>query len=537
MRLLSSTNIVRTVVTAVAICAMAAVWSCRGGGGGGDEQERLLRSVDSAAARQSEFLAAREQELKALKQQYMFADADGRTDLARRLSHEYYSYNLDTAAHYARVWEEGERRRGHRSERALASLYGARILLVQGQRTEAMNIADSALADTAYLPVRLAYYDFMGDATERAGQNPTQWYRLLAEQSDSLTSDGIYWRSAYLRWRGRYPEAIDMLKDNRKTVSADKHGEAITEYLIGSMYLLQNDTAAAISHIARSACRDLQTPVRDYRSLFNLANLLLSRGEAERAYRYISLAVEDANASGAYNNILAVNNIMPQILRAHEQVTQTDRRNHIALMWSIFALLVVLAIALWIALRSRNIEARMAVREKELNRSLRDINSELKTLNDKLRDSNRVKDAYLVQYFDLCSYFLDSYEKFRNGVSTAVRTKGAQGVEKYLAHADDSRELREFYSNFDSTFLNLFPDFVSGFNALIAPEAQVSLNPDGSMPNELRTFALIRLGITDSARLAAFLRRSLSTIYNYRVKMRNASLGPRNTFEDRVAAL
>ena len=111
-------------------------------------------------------------------------------------------------------------------------------------------------------------------------------------------------------------------------------------------------------------------------------------------------------------------------------------------------------------------------------------------------------------------------------------------MEKFLAsRQSDDFELKIFYSNFDETFLKIFPTFVESFNALLNPEARVEIGPDGHLPNELRTFALIRLGVTDSRQIADFLRRSVSTIYNYRVKFRNAALISRDDFEKAVTSI
>ena len=142
-----------------------------------------------------------------------------------------------------------------------------------------------------------------------------------------------------------------------------------------------------------------------------------------------------------------------------------------------------------------------------------------------------------MQYFDLCSEFVEALDRFRSNVSSTLRLKGVAGIEKLIATSGDDRELRRFYANFDDTFLSLFPGFVDKFNGLLQPDSRVHLGRDGSMTNELRTFALIRLGITDSEQIARLLRRSISTVYNYRVKMRNAALCPRGEFEDRVKSI
>ncbi|RYG51267.1 MAG: hypothetical protein EOO01_08880, partial [Chitinophagaceae bacterium] len=90
---------------------------------------------------------------------------------------------------------------------------------------------------------------------------------------------------------------------------------------------------------------------------------------------------------------------------------------------------------------------------------------------------------------------------------------------------------------FDTIFLNLFPDFVRDFNALLLPEERINLKAGELLNTELRIFALIRLGITDSAKIAAFLRYSLSTIYNYRTRARNRAAVSRDDFETRVMAI
>jgi hypothetical protein len=94
--------------------------------------------------------------------------------------------------------------------------------------------------------------------------------------------------------------------------------------------------------------------------------------------------------------------------------------------------------------------------------------------------------------------------------------------------------LIEFYQNFDNTFLHLFPNFVEELNDLLIPEERFHIKPGQFFNLELRIYALIRLGITDSVKIAAFLRCSTNTIYNYRTRNRNKALGSRDTFEDKV---
>ncbi|MBR5035945.1 MAG: transcriptional regulator, partial [Prevotella sp.] len=96
------------------------------------------------------------------------------------------------------------------------------------------------------------------------------------------------------------------------------------------------------------------------------------------------------------------------------------------------------------------------------------------------------------------------------------------------------KELEDLYVSFDSAFLNLFPNFVSDFNALLQPEERITLEEKDRLNTSLRIFALIRLGIDDSSKIADFLNYSVNTIYNYRARIKNGALGDREKFEQQV---
>ena len=95
-------------------------------------------------------------------------------------------------------------------------------------------------------------------------------------------------------------------------------------------------------------------------------------------------------------------------------------------------------------------------------------------------------------------------------------------------------ELKDFYRNFDRSFLQLYPDFVHEFNNLLLDEEKILLKKDELLNTELRIFALIRLGIDNSAKIAELLHYSANTIYNYRAKIKNKARISRNDFETRV---
>lgn len=170
------------------------------------------------------------------------------------------------------------------------------------------------------------------------------------------------------------------------------------------------------------------------------------------------------------------------------------------------------------------------------------LTEQLKTSNDNLSEANNaideiseLKEVYIGRYMDQCLVYIDKLDTYRKSIGKLLNSNRIDDLKKLLKSTslvDD--ELKLFYEQFDNTFLSLFPSFVEDFNKLLLPEEAIIPKKEGSLNTELRIFALIRLGISDSDSIAKFLRYSLTTIYNYRTKVRNKSLGDRNKLEAEV---
>ena len=136
---------------------------------------------------------------------------------------------------------------------------------------------------------------------------------------------------------------------------------------------------------------------------------------------------------------------------------------------------------------------------------------------------------------NLCSDYIDKIDDFRKRVNRMV--KGHEYEELYrLTKSSDMKNLEteNLYAAFDNAFLHLFPNFISDFNALLLPEEKIVVQGEYKLNTTLRIFALIRLGIEDSSRIAKFLRYSVNTIYNYRARVKSVAITHRDDFETRV---
>jgi len=135
----------------------------------------------------------------------------------------------------------------------------------------------------------------------------------------------------------------------------------------------------------------------------------------------------------------------------------------------------------------------------------------------------------------LDGFYIDKIENYRKLLYKKATQNDYATLTKILKSTTEvEAELEELYKNFDTIFLNIYPNFVTHFNALLEEDEPIRPKKGELLNTELRIFALIRLGITDSNKIAEFLRYSLRTVYNYRTKVRNKAKGERDTFEEKV---
>ena len=180
----------------------------------------------------------------------------------------------------------------------------------------------------------------------------------------------------------------------------------------------------------------------------------------------------------------------------------------------------------------------------ETNQLLSETNEQLRLAILREKDSSRVKDEYLGKFFSICSEYIDKLDNYRIKVYRKLKAKQYDDLLRMTASEQlKVDEVEELFDNFDTVFLRLFPTFVSEFNALLKPAERLSTTPprggrgkgkEERLTTDLRIFALIRLGIDESSKIAEFLRYSPNSIYAYRARIKNKAAGDRNDFERKV---
>lgn len=348
--------------------------------------------------------------------------------------------------------------------------------------------------------------------------------------------------------QGKSQEAICLLKNFLPRLKSNTREYAVATSILAFAYHVVGNKQKEMEARISSAIADIRAVVKENYSLCALAELLYGMGDLERANHYIKISMEDANYYTTRLRSSQNSKMLPLIDRAYQQekeIQQQRQRMFITgiCILSVFLLLTVLCV-LWQMKKLSYARKKVVAANsqlsilnselKKLNKSQHEANERLLHTNQTLTEANHIKEEYLGRFISLSSSYISKMEEYRR----ILNKQAAAGKleELYRTLKSDrfiNQELKEFYHNFDVSFLKIFPNFVEEFNRLLPVEEQLHPKNEELLVTELRIFALIRLGITDSARIAEFLRYSITTIYTYRSKLKNKSLC-KEDFEERV---
>ena len=174
---------------------------------------------------------------------------------------------------------------------------------------------------------------------------------------------------------------------------------------------------------------------------------------------------------------------------------------------------------------------------KDSNNELKDSNKALRNSNDELENTNTKRELMANAFIMLCYQYIERLESQRKLVIRKIRANQQNELLSTLSSSKRSTEENQnFLSQFDKIFLSLYPSFVKELNSLLIPEAQIELKEDNELTPSLRVAALVRLGVTESPKIAGILSYSLQTIYNYRSTLKNSAIDKEH-FEENLQKL
>lgn len=311
---------------------------------------------------------------------------------------------------------------------------------------------------------------------------------------------------------------------------------------MGNVYKQENDAERQYICFMISAICDMKNAIKENASLRSLAILMYERGDIDDAFMCIQFSMEDATFCNARLRTVEVSQIFPIIDNAYRNKIESKNKelSFFLIIISLLSCALIFAIV-YVYKQMNRISGirkelyRANIKLIEMNEELQEANSRKQEVNNELSEANRLKEVYIGQFLDLCSSYIDKLKAFKGNLNKKAAERKLDDLYKMLKSDEiiDS-ELSELYKIFDKVFLHLYPGFVEEFNSLLLPEERFVLENPLELNTELRIFALIRLRITDSGKIANFLHYSANTIYNYRTRVRNKAAVPRDDFENRV---
>jgi len=363
---------------------------------------------------------------------------------------------------------------------------------------------------------------------------------LLVLPLDSRHYNIVYTEKLYDD--GNIVESKKILTQMLSEIEGDTHEKAILYYALANVYKKENDKDMQYACYMISAICDIKNAIKENISMRELALLMYEKGDIYNAFKCIGLSMEDAMFSNSQQRTLEVSQIFPIIDAAYREKIESKNKELVTFIILISILSVFLIIlVIYVYKQMKRISGirkelyQTNLKLNDLNKDLQDNNVRLKQINNELYETNQLKEVYIGQFLDLCSEYINKLEKYKNTLNKkALERKFDELIKILKSNEIIDNELKALYENFDHIFLHLYPNFVDDFNSLLVDEARFELSNPNELNTELRIYALIRLGITDSSKIANFLHYSANTIYNYRTRLRNKSAVPREDFEYRV---
>ena len=567
-----SKSFITIILLVISICGASAKSSAALNSGLSTQQ--LLDSLDSSLGKSAAYTAEKERRISSLRRRLsQTANPEQRFWICRNLVDEYSSYNSDSALHYIDASTAVGRQTGRREWIDEMNLNRAYIYAATGLLAE----AESALneVDPRQMTPALAteYYNrllfVLTHKDQYLGKNSlTRPYSERAKAMlDSVSrlmqpSDPQYiW---FLAWRSmtdpaKTREAIPVVEKALESSTYSTREEAMNAWILSRLYELNGNSDMMMRYLILSAIADVRTSNKEIASLEEISNRLYQSNDLERANDYISHCLQLANDYKSRVRVGRLADLQYHITKAYSQRNDRQRRK----LNVYFIIALVFAAGLAVAMLFLYKQNRRIHRSKtELDRSNAQLNSkveelsqtrrQLKEANDRLeilyrnvRDEagelaagNDAKERYIADIFAICSDYISKLDEFRRNIYRKIVAHNFDEVKELTkSHELSHGEIKELYQNFDSIFLKVYPNFVDDFNTLLRPDERVAMKKPGVLTTELRIYALVRLGINDSVKIARFLHCSTQSVYNARMKMRNKSDISKEQFAEAVRRL
>lgn len=519
------------------------------------DNNQLYKQLDAALAQRAHYVELKEKSLNEIKQgaKYVTSNED-KLKLYEQLANEYKAYEYDSAMTYVNKGLILAQKSNNIFFNKRFQLSQTRLLITRGFYAEAKEILQKIEPKEEPRDYQFLYYYTMyglynnwstycenNEFSKNYDLKKVEYLKKAIELSPKKDAF-YYYLMGELYYFSNHPNNNKTIQYYKKALNMEKANSrlhAMTAFALSEVYQKANNLELMEHYLLVAAISDITSATKENVALQDIALFIYKHKtrSLNKAQEYINLSLEDAYTYKSRLRRIEISSKLQLITNAYtDDIETTNRLLNIALLVIILLLLGVGISSLFIRKKNRLLKQK----KDEISATsdkMEKLNGQLHLINDELKDTNQKRERLVKVYIDLCYKNIERNQKLRTLAVRKIKANQSKELLSLLSSSSSTeKENKEFLTEFDKAFLSLYPTFVNELNQQLTESAHIQLKENGEMPPILRVCALLRLGITESSKIAGILSYSPQTVYNYRSILKNNAIDKEH-FEENVLKL
>ena len=519
------------------------------------DNNQLYKQLDAALAQRAHYVELKEKSLNEIKQgaKYVTSNED-KLKLYEQLANEYKAYEYDSAMTYVNKGLILAQKSNNIFFNKRFQLSQTRLLITRGFYAEAKEILQKIEPKEEPRDYQYLYYYTMyglynnwstycenNEFSKNYDLKKVEYLKKAIELSPKKDAF-YYYLMGELYYFSNHPNNNKTIQYYKKALSMEKANSrlhAMTAFALSEVYQKANNLELMEHYLLVAAISDITSATKENVALQDIALFIYKHKtrSLNKAQEYINLSLEDAYTYKSRLRRIEISSKLQLITNAYtDDIKTTNRLLNIALLVIILLLLGVGISSLFIRKKNRLLKQK----KDEISATsdkMEKLNGQLHLINDELKDTNQKRERLVKVYIDLCYKNIERNQKLRTLAVRKIKANQSKELLSLLSSSSSTeKENKEFLTEFDKAFLSLYPTFINELNQQLTESAHIQLKENGEMPPILRVCALLRLGITESSKIAGILSYSPQTVYNYRSILKNNAIDKEH-FEENVLKL
>ena len=519
------------------------------------DNSQLYKQLDAAIEKRAHYVEVKEKSLNDIKQgaKYVTSNED-KLKLYEQLANGYKAYEYDSAMTYIKKGLVLAQKSNNILYHKRFQLSQTSLLITRGFYAEAKEILQKIEPQEDSHDYQFLYYYTLyelynnwstycenNEFSKNYDLKKVEYLKKAIELSPKKDAF-YYYLMGELYYFSNHPNNNRTIQYYKKALSMEKTNSrlhAMTAFALSEIYQKANNLELMEHYLLVAAISDVTSATKENVALQDIALFIYKHKtrSLNKAQEYINLSLEDAYA---YNNRLRrieISSKLQMITNAYtDDIKTTNRLLNIALLVIILLLLGVGISSLFIRKKNRLLKQK----KDEITATsakMEILNEQLHLINAELKNTNQKRERLVKVYIDLSYKNIERNQKLRTLAVRKIKANQSKELLSLLSSSTNTeKENKEFLTEFDKAFLSLYPTFVNELNQQLTESAHIQLKENGEMPPILRVCALLRLGITESSKIAGILSYSPQTVYNYRSLLKNNAIDKEH-FEENVLRL